>query len=119
MGAGGGKDRHRRKFRRKRAISPGTGAAARQLERRFSTNIRRCLGVDPKLLLTISRLSGGSGRAWRIQRQVHVQSIRAAWRFLRDVAHPHSQNLSELLSTRLTVAIHRYPFGGGSLVNNK
>ena len=43
----------------------------------------------------------------RIQRQVHVQSIRAARRFVRDsgVTYPH--DLSEFLSTRSTLAIFR------------
>src|SRR5256885_10612741 len=75
--------------------------------------------MDPQLLFALSRLSSRAGRARRIQRQVHVQSIRAARRFLRHVAHAYPQNVSQFLSTRETMAIHGNPFSARSFVNEK
>src|SRR5438477_9661132 len=75
--------------------------------------------MDPQLLFALSRLSSRAGRARRIQRQVHVQSIRAARWFLRHVAHAYPQNVSQFLSTRETMAIHGNPFSARSFVNGK
>src|ERR1051326_158176 len=63
--------------------------------------------MEPQLLLAVSWLSGRTGSIGRVQWQVHVQSICVARRLLRDVAHPHSQNLSKFLSTGQTLAVHR------------
>src|SRR5690242_8630461 len=75
--------------------------------------------MDPQLVFAVPGVSGGAGRARRVQWQVHVQSICIARRVLRHVADAHSQNLSEFLSTRKTVAIHGDPFSTRSFVNEK
>src|SRR5438067_725286 len=75
--------------------------------------------MDPQFLFALSRLSRRTGRAWRIQRKIHVQPIRSARRFVRDLADAHSQNLPKFLSTRETVAIHGSPFGARPLMNEK
>ena len=51
--------------------------------------LRRRLGVDQQRLRGLSRLPPGQRRGGRIQRQIHVQSIRAARRLLRHAARPH------------------------------
>src|SRR5262249_4491683 len=63
--------------------------------------------MDAQFVFTVSRLSGRAGRAWRIQWQVHVQSVRLARRFLRHVAYSHSPNVSKFLSTGKTLAVQR------------
>src|SRR5439155_7653704 len=55
----------------------------------------------------LPRISRGAGGARRIQWQVHVQSVRAARRLLRYVAPAHSPNVSQFLSARETLAVHR------------
>src|ERR1043166_4709719 len=61
--------------------------------------------MDPQLVFALSRLSGCAGRAGRIQRQVHVQPIRSARRFLRDFALAYPPDLSKFLSPRKTRAV--------------
>src|SRR3984893_9935311 len=72
--------------------------------------------MDPQLLFALPGLPRRTRCPGRVQRKVHVQPIRPARWFLRNVAHPHSQDLQEFLSTRKTVAIHGDPFGTRSLV---
>ncbi len=72
-----------------------------------SPNVRRRLGMDAQRLLALSRLPRCSRRAWRVQRQIHVQPIRPARRFLRDIPHSHPPHLSQFLSTGKTLAVHR------------
>src|SRR5256885_6983653 len=118
MGTRGREDRHRREFCRERAISSRCAefAAARSTAR---ANVWRRLGMDAQLLFALPRLPRRTGRAWRVQRQIHVQPVRAARRLVRDFARSHSKNLSQFLSTRQAVAIHRDPFGSRSFVNEK
>jgi hypothetical protein len=39
---------------------------------------------------------------------VQGQAVCVAWWFVRAVAHPHSAHLSEFLSARKTLAVHRH-----------
>ena len=80
------------------ADKPGKGS---------SPNVRRRLGMDAQRLLALSRLPRCSRRAWRVQRQIYVQPIRSARRFLRDIPHSHPPHLSQFLSTGKTLAVHR------------
>ena len=52
-------------------------------KRQAAPDVRRCLGVDPERLPSLSRLSPAARRARRIQRQVHGQSAGPARRVLR------------------------------------
>ena len=74
---------------------------------RSSPNVRRRLGMDAQRLLALSRLPRCSRRAWRVQRQIHVQPIRPARWFLRDIPHSYPPHLSQFLSTGKTLAVHR------------
>ena len=82
-------------------------SAERPRKSRSSANVRRRLGMDTQRLLAVSRLPRCSRRAWRVQRQIHVQPIRSARRFLRDIPHSYPPHLSQLLSTGKTLAVHR------------
>src|ERR1700754_452670 len=62
--------------------------------------------MDAQLLFPLPRLSGRARSARRIQRQIHVQPIRFARRFLRHFSHSHSHDLSQFLPTGKTLAIH-------------
>ena len=55
-------------------------AGRRSGERQAAANVRRRLGMDAQRLSPLPRLSRRARRARRIQRQVHVQPIRAARR---------------------------------------
>jgi len=94
-----------RKFRRRRNFS-SAGVVHSRTRYASSSNVWRRLGMDAQRLLALSRLSRGAGRSRRIQRQVHVQPIRFAWRFLRHVAQPHSPHVSQFLPTRETLAVY-------------
>ncbi len=48
--------------------------------------LRRCLGMDAQRLRALPRVHARCGRRRRIQRQVHVQPVRAARRLVRDAA---------------------------------
>src|SRR5689334_21899584 len=85
---------------RGRGLSPSFSA-----RRGHATSPGRCVGVDGKSLCGIPRLSPRCRCARRIQRQVHVQSIRAARRLLRHSRHPHPRDLSEFLPTARALAI--------------
>ena len=63
-----------------------SAAAARSGRRRAGADVRRRLGVDAVGLPALSGLSAAAGRGRRIQRQVHVQPVRAARRLVRDAA---------------------------------
>ena len=76
-------------------------------EKSSSANVRRRLGMDAQRLLAVSRLPRCSRRAWRVQRQIYVQPICPARRFLRDIPHSHPPHLSQFLSTGKTLAVHR------------
>ena len=66
-------------------------------------------------LFPLPRLSRGARRTRRIQRQVHVQPIRAARRLLRHFTQSHSADLSQFLSTGKTLAIYRDTAGTRSV----
>ena len=70
-------------------------------------NVRRRLGMDAQRLLAVSWLPRCSRRAWRVQRQIHVQPIRPARWFLRHIPHSYPPHLSQFLSTGKTLAVHR------------
>ena len=57
---------------------------------------RRCVGVDAERLRALPALQAGGRRGRRIQRQVHVRTVRLARRLLRDAAEPHA---AELIAT--------------------
>src|SRR5439155_24693991 len=110
MGRRGVELYNRRQFRRDRSLSPG-GCSVRKSSggtgEKSSPNLRRRLGMDPQRLLALSRLPRCSRRAGRVQRQIHVQPIRAARWFLRDIPHSYPLHLSQFLSTGKTRAVHR------------
>ena len=60
------------------------------------------LGLRP-----LPRLPPAAGRRRRVQRQVHVQPVRAARRLVRDAARPRAGELPQLLPARRAVAVHR------------
>src|SRR6267378_5961496 len=109
MGARGVELSNRRQFRRDRTLPPG-GCSVRclrgQTGKRSSPNLRRRLGMDAQRLLALSRLPRCSRRAWRVQRQIHVQPIRPARWFVRDIPHSYPPHLSQFLSTGKTLAVH-------------
>ena len=72
---------------------------------RPQADVWRCVGVDGKRLSSLPRLQGGARRGRRVQRQVHVQSVRAARRLLRHAAKG--------ISARPT-AISSIPISAGS-----
>ena len=51
------------------------------------------------------------GALRRVQRQVHVQSVRAARRFVRHAVEPHPPHVSQLFSAGNPLAIRRHPPG--------
>src|SRR5438034_2320427 len=88
-------------------------AAGLRFERAWKdfADVRRSLAMD------IQRIPGVPGipcpaRATRgIQWQVHERPICVAGRLLRHTADAHSRQLSKLLPTRKTLAVHRHTFG--------
>ncbi len=78
---------------------------------RPAPDVWRCLGVDRKRLFGISRLPTGIRRARRIQRQVHVQPICVARRFLRHSAFASSSQLSKLFPSGRALAVFRHSIG--------
>ena len=71
--------------------------------------------VDQQRLRGLSRLPPGQRRGGRIQRQIHVQSIRAARRLLRHAARPHPGQLPQFLPARGALAVFRNTAGAGRL----
>src|SRR4029077_15302371 len=105
-----------RKFCRGREFS---SARIVHLRRRWTPapDVWRRLGMDPQRLLALPRVSRGTGRTWRIQRQVHVQPVRFAWRFVCNVTYSYSPHLSQFLPTRKTLAVYRDQTGPRSTIN--
>ena len=102
---------NRRQFRRDRTLPPGARRVrciSGQTGKRSasSPNVRRRLGMDAQRLLALPRLPRCSRRAWRIQRQIHVQPICPARWFLRDIPHAYPPHLSQFLSTGKTLAVY-------------
>src|ERR1044072_4588610 len=75
--------------------------------------------MDAHRVLALSRLSGRAGRTRRMQLQVHVQPVRLARRFLRNVAQPYSANLSQFLPAGETLAVYRDQAGTRSTLNRE
>src|SRR5436853_2654263 len=73
--------------------------------------------MDAQRLLALPRLSRRAGRTWRIQWQVHVQSIRFTWRFLCNVTYSYSPHLSQFLPAGKTLAVYRDQTRTRSTVN--
>src|SRR5687767_8811011 len=67
--------------------------------------------MDPESLRGVSRLPPPAGGARRVQRQVHVQSARAARRVLCDAAAAPAGQLSQLLPPGRALAVLRHPTG--------
>src|SRR5438067_9187350 len=65
--------------------------------------------MDAERLSSLPRLSCGSRRARRIQRQIHVQPDGAARWIVRDFAQSRSSHLPQFLSAGKTLAVHRHP----------
>ena len=76
--------------------------------------LRRRLGVDQQRLRGLSRLPPGQRRGGRIQRQIHVQSIRAARRLLRHAARPHPASYRNFFPPE-ALAVFRNTAGAGRL----
>ena len=79
VGGCGGKRAARRRHARVREFA----ADACRNRRRTSADVRRCVGMDGERLSALPRLQGRRRRRRRVQRQVHVQSVRAARRLMR------------------------------------
>src|SRR2546426_7797553 len=82
-------------------------------------NVRRRLGMDAQRLRALPWLSRRIWGTRRIQRQIHVQPICSSRRFLRHLAHSYSPDLSQLLLTGKTLAIHRGPTRARPSMNNE
>src|SRR5438270_9947682 len=63
--------------------------------------------MDAQRLFPLPRLPGRARGTRRIQRKIHVQSIRLARRVLRNVAITRSRHLPKLFSTGETLTVHR------------
>ena len=78
--------------------------------------LRRRLGVDVQLRTPPIRASGpAGGRDRGVQREVHVQPVRAARRVVRHPAGPHPPDVPELLPGRRPVAVLGHPARDGRL----
>ena len=62
--------------------------------------------MDGESVHAVPGLSPRGRRGRRVQRQVHVQPVRAAWRQLCDLAFAHPAHVSQLLSAGGNLAIH-------------
>ena len=71
-----------------------------------SADLRRCVGMDGKRLSPLSRLQGRAGRGRRVQRQIHVQSVRASRRLLRHARRTYPQDLPQFLLSPSALAVH-------------
>ena len=81
--------------------------------RRSAPDVRGRLGVDPERVLALPAVPCGRRRRRRVQWQVHVWTVRIAWRLLRDPAGPYSTELSELFPSGRAVAVLRGAASGG------
>src|ERR1700676_5528962 len=64
------------------------------------------VAMDPERLRPLSRLSGGRGRARRVQRQIHCQSVGAARLFACTSRRTYPYLLSQILLSASSLAIH-------------
>ena len=74
--------------------------------------------MDIQQLFGLSRLSTTGRGNRRIQWQVHVQSVCFAGWQRRDVQRPYSPHLPQFLSTTITLAVFRHPFGAIITLNH-
>ena len=77
--------------------------------------LRRHLGVDVERLRPVSGLPGRARCRRRVQRQVHGEPVRAAWRLLRHSDRPCPDHLPQLLPARRPLGLRRPPTGPGPL----
>lgn len=69
------------------------------------------LGMDGQSVRGLSPLSAADGSVGRIQREVHVQPIRLAGRFVRDICVALEAHVPKLLSADYALAVHGHPTG--------
>src|SRR5882762_3762919 len=74
--------------------------------------------MDAQFLLPLPRLSSGTWCPRRVQRQVHVQSIRSARRVVCYLAQPYPPDLSQLLPAGEALAVYRDPTRPRSRMNH-
>ena len=101
-------------LRRGRAAAPDAAGTRRGRRRRPCRAppppaLRRRVGVDAEPVLPVPRLPAAPRRARRIQRQVHVEPVRAARRELRYEPDARPPDVPQLLPRRRDVAVHRHP----------
>ena len=75
------------------------------------TTFRGLLGMDGQRLHRLSGIQAPPWSAGRIQRQVYVRPDGSARRVLRNSREPCARNISQLLSTSDSVAVHWSTFG--------
>src|SRR6185312_9513912 len=71
--------------------------------------------MDRVAVHQLSGLSPIARFAGRIQRQIHVRSVGAAWRVLRDPARSRARQLPQLFSASCPLAVFRATTGTGSM----
>ncbi len=98
--------RDRRELPGQRRAAPAR-PARRPADRRRGAALRRRLGMDAQRLRALPRLRARRRRRRRVQRQVHVQPVRAARRLVRDAARAHPRDVPQLLSARRALAVLR------------
>src|SRR5437764_14692043 len=67
-------------------------------------------------IFTLSRIQTGARGHWRIQRQVHVQPIRAARGLVRHLPNSYSPHLPQLLRPGQAMAVHGHSPRKGCLM---
>ena len=96
------------RFCRVRAIS---SADRRARSRDSGEPVWRGVAMDVESVHALPRLRGPARGAGRIQRQVHVQSVCLARRFVRHAGQPHSRHIPKLFSARRSLAVQRTSAG--------
>ena len=79
-------------------------------------DVRRCMGMDGERLSAVSGLQGRARRGRRVQRQVHVQSVRAPRRLVRDARGPYAADLSQFILSPSAMAVHGPEVGAAERV---
>src|ERR1700677_910992 len=73
--------------------------------------------MDAKFVFALPGLQNNRRSAGRVQRQVHVQSVRPSWRLLRHLAIAHPPHLPKLFPTGCPLAILGNPPRQGCSMN--
>src|SRR5262249_53057949 len=81
------------------------------------TTVWGCLGMDRVTLCRLPGLSPAPGNTRGVQRQVYVQSVGAARRFLWDTHGSHPHDVSKLLLPPHALAVLGHSAGARSLLN--